>query len=289
MHIYILGSPRTGSTVLYQLISRAFPNHLYISNQCNEEYSTNILEYFDKYGDEIRNYKKRISYKNSYGKTEHFYEPSEGSAVFNNWFGGDHPSETASKNFVSGKRADFTETHNAISNIHNAFLVTKNVWNCFRIQSLVTTDVPIFFIWIRRGLFDSAISDLDARYAETNSGGTWTPATTKHHHEIERLPSYMQAVEHQYHLNSSIGDSLAEFAQNNHIEVWFEDLCKDPKNTMFQIAKKAGAQGELISSVVPQELTPGKRRLHVTNEDEEKLQNHIQQNRSKYSALFKLL
>jgi hypothetical protein len=105
-------------------------------------------------------------------------------------------------------------------------IVTKNAWNCFRIKALAELFPNSHFLWIRRDIALSAVSDLEARYRR---GGpmNWNSATTANYLEIQRRPYWEQVVEQQYEYNHSIGLELGTFAPGKYIEVWYEDLCAD--------------------------------------------------------------
>jgi hypothetical protein len=226
--IFILGSPRTGSTLLYQLICRHFST-VYITNHTNDNYaetpSVGVALDHTLFPD------PNITLESSYGKTKRPFEPSEGSAIFAHWFGGEHPSQLKSARVLPGRRQHFQRSLQTIFAISNRPLVTKNAWNVFRIQELATTLKSAIFIWIRRDIAKSALSDLEARYRR---GGPeiWNSATTSNYQEIQKLPYWEQVVEQQYWYNKTISEDLEKFARGRFCEVWYEDLTSQPKDTI---------------------------------------------------------
>ena len=155
-YIYIQGSPRTGSTLLYQVLIHITNNTLYISNECNESFKSNPSAYFEKNQNLQLEYKNKINFTSKYGKTKGDLGPSEGSGIMMNWFGGGHPTETVSCDFLPNKKNEFVKFHEYISDTLGSSLITKNAWNCFRIPAIVSTGMNFFFILIRRNLVDCA-------------------------------------------------------------------------------------------------------------------------------------
>lgn len=221
--IFILGSPRTGSTLLYQVMINFF-NLSYISNMVNDNFGENpavgFLVHHYLFGGAT------VGYTSSYGKTREIYEPSEGSSVISRWFGGAHPSQIESTKVIPEKEKHIINTFlSAFRNTSRPMLI-KNAWNCFRIEELARLFPNIRFIWIRRDIGHSASSDLEARVAK-GSKNIWNSATTHNFREIQKKEPFEQVVLQQYEYNRAIGKDLCSFAKDRFIEVWYEDFCSD--------------------------------------------------------------
>lgn len=219
-HIYILGSPRTGSTLLYQLVCK-FSDGLYITNECEGP----IAEYFKEKHQAVIDNKPNITLKSAYGKTTGTLSPSEGSTYFKQWFGGGHPSETVASDFLPDQQDDFIKQHEGVEKL-GYFLVNKNAWNCFRIPTLVKIGIPSLFIWIRRDITDASLSDLDARYYWGDPNG-WNSASPAHYYDIRKKHYTEQVVEQQHYFNQAIERDLKQSGAH-YLELWYEELCESP-------------------------------------------------------------
>ena len=236
--IFILASPRAGSTLTYQLLINYF-SLLYFSNFIND-----FFPQFPVVGaalDSLINHRHSISYESSYGKTNGPLGPSEASLVFKNWFGGDHPSQTKSCRVKPDKQEHLVLTMKSIFGLSRRPILTKNAWNCFRIQELTRLFPNIHFLWVRRDIRDSAISDLEARY---RSGGPtiWNSATTANYREIQKRPYWEQVVEQQYEYNKCVANDLEIFSHGRYIEVNYEDICGHPKRELERISRYFASQ-----------------------------------------------
>jgi hypothetical protein len=221
--LFIVASPRTGSTLLYQLMLEVF-GFFYFSNF--------ITDHFAEYPavgvalDLQANPRKPISFNSNYGKTVGQFGPSEASWIFRNWFGGKHPSQTMSAKILPGKEKHMKLSLNAIGGMTGRPLLTKNAWNCFRIRDLCRMFQNVRFLWLRRDIIWSSISDLEARY-HRGSREVWNSATTSNYKEIQKLPYWEQVVEQQFEYNHAVRTDLIKYSQNRFIELWYEDICND--------------------------------------------------------------
>ena len=233
--VFILGAPRTGSTVLYQaLCSRwVLP---YISNFTNSHFAQTPIV-----GLTIQKaLPADISFVSRYGKTSGALQPSEGSALLSRWFGGGHPSAVVSHTILEGMSEHFLSTLSAAETLFQRPLVIKNPWNCFRIRYLAGTLPHARFVWIRRDIAAAAKSDLAARYATKGSPNAWNSATPANVEELRRLPPTQQVVENQREFNAAIGDDLKTHAAGRWAAVCYEGFCRDPEGTLEDLARALG-------------------------------------------------
>jgi hypothetical protein len=238
--IFILGAPRTGSTILYQALAAAFELP-YIANLTNDGFAETPIvglsiqaawPAFD-----------RLSARSAYGKTQGPFQPSEGSAVMRHWFGGGHPSETVSAGFLPGAPVHMQRTVRAACALFGRPLLIKNAWNCFRIAALAEHLPDAVFIWIRRDIAASAGSDLAARHVHHGSGEGWNSATPRNVDDLLKRPYWEQVVENQFEFSRAISGSFARLAPGRTAEVWYEDLCLDPAGTLERLARMPALSG----------------------------------------------
>lgn len=236
--IFILGAPRTGSTLLYQLMADRFELP-YIANLTNDRFAaTPIVGLAIQKAVPVE-----IAFESSYGKTAGPFQPSEGSGVMMNWFGGGHPSEIRSTSILEGREAHLRATLAAVDALYGAPLLVKNAWNCFRIRWLAGALPAARFIWIRRDIRAAAISDLEARYRTKGDPGSWNSATPANVDELRKLPPALQVVENQIAFNRAIAGALAAQAPERSLEVWYEDLVREPDAVLARISMLIGRSG----------------------------------------------
>jgi hypothetical protein len=229
--IFILGSPRTGSTLFFQAIINHFRFH-YPTNLLNQSFAETPVggTFFERQ----LGFDDSVPYESSYGKTEGPFGPSEASLLFKHWFGGEHPSETCSCDPLPGMTDTVSKTFAALHGMSGCPLLYKNAWNCFRVASLAALFPKAGFVWVRRDIAQAAHSDLAARI---HRGGpdVWNSATPANHLEIRGKPHWEQVVEQQYEYGRRITADFASFCPERSMQIWYEDLCSDPQQTLGRL------------------------------------------------------
>lgn len=229
--VFIIASPRTGSTMGYQLLINAF-DFYYFPNFVNDHFAA--CPAVGAALDWVLNPRAPVAYESAHGKTEGPFGPSEASQVFRRWFGGEHPSQTRSCRVLPGKEEHLRLTLRSMHALTGRTLLTKNAWNCFRVAELARIFPRLHFVWLRRDLTACAISDLAARY-HRGSPTTWNSATTADCEALQKRPYWEQVVEQQYGYNTSMARDLAAHAAGRYVEVWYEDLCDHAREELLRM------------------------------------------------------
>ena len=277
--LFILGSPRVGSTFLYQLIINHF-DVFYPSNHLNELFETEEFNPIElPYEIEQSPF---VNYHSNYGKTQGRDQPSEASLLFRYFFGGEHPSELNSKRPLPGyeeKLIQFIDyLYQSLAN--QKPLVFKNAWNCFRIKFLSEVFRNACFLWIRRDLADSAYSDLQAR-RKRGGPAVWNSATTGNYEEIQKLPYWEQVVEQQYTYANRISNDLSSLLPERYCQVWYEDLCENHSETISILRKFLTVKGYNFKSIdFPANIKRSKNSNSRSNaEDKKRILQYCEQSR----------
>ena len=229
--VFVLASPRAGSTLLYQWLINHF-DIFYFPNLVNEHFSaTPILGgLLDSALASVR----PLKYSSAYGKTTGALSPSEASLILRRWFGGKHPSQTNSCAIFPEQVSHLIATLTGIHAMTGKPILIKNAWNCFRIQSLAERLPAACFIWLRRGIGKAALSDLESRYRH-GSPQEWNSATPHNYCQLSKLPYWEQVVEQQFETNHAVGQQLQKLPTGRFIEIWYEQLCNSPGIILSQI------------------------------------------------------
>jgi hypothetical protein len=280
--VFILGSPRTGSTPFYQMVVKHF-RLPYPCNLCNDAFAeqpivsgpllAQVLDRID------------IAVTSAYGKTRGAFQPSEGSLLMRHWFGGEHPAQTRSNKLLPGKREHFQKTIAAVHRLFTAPVVIKNAWNCFRIADIARQLPRAYFLWIRRDIGKSALSDLAARYTVQGDPNCWNSATPARVEELRRLPYVAQVVENQYEFSRAIRAGLETSAAGRWADVWYEDLLADPDKVLRRLGDQMRA---VLPSWESRPVSLGKKdraQRDLRTGDEERLQHYIAEHRERFAPL----
>lgn len=230
--LFILGAPRTGSTLLYQMIVSSF-DLPFLSNMTND-----TLAHVPIVGIALqRGLQRAISFQSQYGKTTHPQEPSEASAVMMKWFKSGHPSQRVATDFKLGSVQHMRRTFAATEHLFKAPLVVKNAWNCYRIQTIARALPKAKFVWICRDIKASALSDLRARQETKHDLNSWNSATPANYTNLLERPPHEQVVENQFEMNTAIKMGLLAHAKNGWIKLFYEDVVRDQAVALNQVSE----------------------------------------------------
>jgi len=222
--VFIVGAPRTGTTLVYQLLCRHF-EVTYLSNLVNDHFPSRPALGYCVQETAAHAVEDHITLWASYGRAPGPYQPSECSEVFKRWFTDTHPSQTTSAAFISDERKlHMQNTIAAVAGLSgNKPIIIKNAWNCFRVWALHKAFPGIKLLWVRRDIRKAAASDLISRLVVKRDPYAWNAATPANLAVLEEKHYIAQAVENQYEYNKAL-DGLVT---NN---VWYEDLVKGSTN-----------------------------------------------------------
>lgn len=281
--IFILGAPRTGSTIFYQAIAAYF-SLPFLSNLTNT--------YFPK--SPIVGLSIQAAYCNSdglvfesrYGKVPGDFQPSEASMVMAHWFGGGHPSQTVSKQILPEREDQFLDTLAAAECLFGKPLVIKNAWNCFRVDYLAKTLPDAAFLWIKRDLVASSKSDLRARYVVQGDPCVWNSATPANVDVLRLRPYWEQVVENQYEFSRAISSAGKKLPKERFLEVWYEDFQRDSAAELARIGNLCGPlrsfSGRVPSKLSIRETSDG---TLLTSADATAIEEYVQKNRLRFADL----
>jgi hypothetical protein len=233
--VFLLGSPRTGSTVIYQATAEVF-GLPFIANLTNDFFADTPIVGLALQ----RAVPVPISWTSQFGKTQGLFQPSEGSAVMASWFGGGHPSQVVSATILPGREGHFLRTLAAVRALNDGPLLVKNAWNCFRVEYLARAVHNARFLWIRRDIADASISELESRYLTKGSPAAWTSATPANYESLLARPPAEQVVENQYEYGRAISNALDTHARGRFAELWYEDFLARPVETLLQAGSALG-------------------------------------------------
>jgi len=284
--VFILASPRTGSTVFFQILTKLF-GWTYFSNFVDQYSSDNpvigkILE--DKLLESEAN--TTISLSSSYGETNGLHEPSEASRILQNWFEWRHPSEINAVNIKNNQQTHMEKTISSYFKITNQPIIIKNAWNCFRVEKLAAVFKNSYFIWLRRDIVDSSYSDLLARKRKGDPSTVWNSATPKNYREIQKLNYIAQVVEQQVTYNEKINRDLNSYINpDRFIEVWYEDLAEKPEQVLSMLSEHAAKALSININYNPEimDSVKIKRSMHtVKDKDLDEIKKYVKENHSTY-------
>jgi len=225
--VLIVGAPRSGSTLLYQVLAA----HLPVS------YPSNLTDLFSRAPITAsarlgRFARRKVDYRFHYGNTASLGAPSAGFSLWNRWLGADRyrvPSEMAPE-VAAEMRAFFAAWGTAFD---GPFL-NKNNRNTAGMGVLATELPNAKFIVIRRDPLFVAQSLLEAReHVQGDRAVGWGLAARSHPSEGDYLAEVADQV---FDIESMVEEAIAYLDPARVLEVGYAELCADPSQIVDRVA-----------------------------------------------------
>lgn len=229
--VLIVGSPRSGSTLLYQVLTA----HLSVS------YPTNLTELFAQSpitatARFARFARRKHFYASYYGQTASFGSPSDAFSLWNRWLGTDryHAPDMVDEPTGAGMRSFFGAWETAFE----APFLNKNNRNTFAV-SLLARQLPTSrFIVCRRDPVFTAQSLVEAREnVQGDRSIGWGLAATA---GLDGKDHLVAVAEQVSAIESTLEQQLASVPADRIFEVEYRKLCAEPASVVTAVADWIG-------------------------------------------------
>ena len=223
--LFILGLPRSGTTLVYQ----------YIVHRLNVAYFTNGVGKYFLSPCSVTFFQNRIygkyqsDFKSDYGKAQGALAPREAGAFWGRFFGFENYIRYAE---LSSK--DIRSIRNTIACVQYVFgnkpFVNKNVKHMLRIDALSKIFPNSYFLIVERNWNDVALSNIRARYKPLSNPKEWWSVKPQNYSHLKNLPITHQVFNQLITLKKKLERDLAELPLHRIIRVKYEEFCKQPES-----------------------------------------------------------
>ncbi len=227
--IFIIGAPRSGSTLLYQLLISKY----------NFSFFTNLHEKFKNnpaFAEKIITFlplRRKSNFKSTYGNVKGILSPSEAGEYWYRFFPRS-PQYTNLSGIEMDKAIEMQQSIDKLQNQTKKPLIIKNLPIAVRLEPVVKYFPNSIFIIINRDIEDNAHSILRGRYKYLNRYDKWWSVEPKNKKELEELAPHIQVVEQikaiKNHIEIARKDNPDSFYFLN-----YENLCNSPHRELKQI------------------------------------------------------
>jgi len=231
---FIIGAPRTGSTILYQILTNEFDT-LYINNLIDNFHRNFFFGFW--LSNELFKGKPHNSFKSELGNTYEFglQAPSECAAFWYRWI-------PRGKHFVDKNEVSLTKIDEIRKNIYSVInyydksLVFKNMNAGLRLRMLKDVAPQLKLIFIKRDPVLTAFSILNARKKYYNDENVWWSIKPKEYHDINKLNVYQQLVKQIYYIEKQIHMDIKLFPGENVIITSYNELTNSTNELLTKIS-----------------------------------------------------
>ncbi len=231
--IWIIGPPRSGSTLLYQVLIRRY-QLAYISNFAATFFKAPILS---SWAAKFLFKHQLISteFKSYYGRTLDRLGPHEAGSFMYRWFPkGNYvyvPPNSMSQKQLRGFKKEIV----GLGLVFEAPVLFKNVYNSMRIAPIIETFPNACFLVCRRDPLDIAQSILIGRMKLYNDKSKWMGVPPKEVDQIKAHPYWEQIVEQVYYTYQQIESDKRRYGADRFFDVHYESLCEKPQEVLQEM------------------------------------------------------
>jgi len=274
--VYVFGLPRSGTTLLAQLITRAFKPG-YINNFMARFWLAPVTGI--RLSKIILGDKQQTDLASEYANTEDVYDLHEFGYFWRYWLHIQSPRQAALVE-QREKEIDWGNLSTVLSNIQQEFgkmVCMKNIFGAYHMPR-ITREMPrTLWIHIKRNPLDVAISILNARKKFYNDLNNWWSTVPIEYDQLKGMHYLDQIAGQVYHLERFYQRQAASLPPKNILKLDYEEVCHNPRICMNSLAIRLqddfGCQPSLFQ--IPPKLNYNKHK--VDSEEKEQLRNALNQ------------
>lgn len=225
--IFIIGPPRSGSTLLFQVMVNSF-NFNYTTNADAKWYGGISLR---KRFFPVQKNEEKTNFDSNHGQTTGRYAPHECGEYWYQYFRR-KPQYVSSDEVENEKMVRLTRSLLRITAAGKAPMLFKNMNCALRLGPLHQACPDALYIVTHRDLLWNGHSLLKVRKKVHGNYNSWWSMEPEEIEDLKILPPEEQVTEQIRAINKEIDEQKRHIGANRFIDIHYEDLCEDPKKVM---------------------------------------------------------
>ena len=241
--IFIYGIPRSGTTLLYQLISHCFDIG-YINNLAARFWLAPTIGI--TLSKDIIGHASGTKYDSHIGATQQVHEPHEFGFFWGNLLGYNITREYYLKTAEQVASLDWSKVHDTVHLMANTFgsaMVHKNLMYACHLSFFYKGFKKALFVHINRSLNENAISIAKAREARTGSKHNWWSIKPPNYEEMALTPFWEQIPAQMKYLNDIYSHEEKQAPDLNLLKINYDDICDSPGAVLENIKSRIDELG----------------------------------------------
>ncbi len=266
--LFILGLPRSGTTLVYQYIVHRL-NVAYFTNGVGRyPYSPFCITAWQKW----RYGHYQSSFQNRFGKTDAPLEPREAGGFWGRFF--DMEAYIRYDDIPPATQQSLQKSIAAIQHLYgNTAFVNKNVKHMLRLDALAHIFPRSLFLVVERNLAEVGLSVLHARCTLLQNPHDWWSVRPPDYEQIKTLPVVEQIAHQLLSLQQKMTADLAQIDTSRIIYIPYATFCQEPEyliNQIYQPLDSPGYRNPPVPSFMLSQRKP-------KNEQEQQLVQRLRQ------------
>lgn len=238
--LFIVGAPRSGSTLLYQLLTDRFDLGYLANGHARYPGAPSLVE--RARGLVRRRHGALSDYHSTYGGTAGELGPSECGPFWYRFFPR-RPHYVSAEDFPPDARRRLRAAVGAFVAACGRPVVYKNLFSTARMDAIAAALPEALFVAIHRDLRANARSLLAGRPHAVGSYEAWWSVEPPDIERLRSLPPHEQVVEQVRSLDALVAQIERKIGSERVLHISYEELCADAHGQLARIAAFAAAHG----------------------------------------------
>nr|VFJ46300.1 MAG: Sulfotransferase family protein [Candidatus Kentron sp. FM]VFJ49550.1 MAG: Sulfotransferase family protein [Candidatus Kentron sp. FM]VFK07282.1 MAG: Sulfotransferase family protein [Candidatus Kentron sp. FM] len=220
---FVIGPPRSGSTLAMQILTDAFPFGYLANRHCSWFGAPALAEYLFRPLDD----RPRSDYLSRHGRANGEFAPSECGAWWYRFFRR-KPAYVTLGDVTERKMKGFQRSTAALEAASGRPLIFKNLYAGLRLEPIAHYLPNALFVVMERDWLDNAQSILKGRHDALGNYGQWWSVPPPNVDDLSRLPPVRQVVGQIEAIHDLIDHDLERLGlEDRTFRIRYEDLCQD--------------------------------------------------------------
>lgn len=236
--IFILGAPRSGTTLFYQALLAEFGFSYFSNLHCKLFGMPWLIEKLSNYKDQ---YQKNISFTSKFGNTHGWFSPSECGDYWYRFFR-KKPQYVSLDDVELEKLLELKQSFSALQGVASSPFVFKNLMCSLRLEPILKIFPNAIFLVLDRNEVDTAHSILESRYKLYQDYERWFSLEPPNVEELSPLPPEEQVVK-QIRATYKLIDDQRRKKPAQFCAINYEEFCDSPKNVTQKVSEFLSGHG----------------------------------------------
>lgn len=228
--VFILGAPRSGTTLIYQSLVTAFDFSYFTNTHCRLFGAPWLIEKALKPSDKFH----RSSFRSRFGLVNGWNAPSECGDFWYRFFPR-HPQYVRLKDADPEKMRELRTSLHAFQKASGKPLLIKNLPCALRLEPLCKIFPEAIFLVVYRRETDTAHSILDSRKKLYGSYDRWFSLEPPNIDQLKKLTVPGQAIEQIRTVYKEINRVRQKDDSHRFMNIRYEEFCADPNKKLEEI------------------------------------------------------
>jgi len=231
--IFIIGPPRSGTTLIYQTFARAL-SLSYICNLSAQFFqcpglATQVISYITKIV-------PPAVFKSYYGETTGWSSQNQGREIWCRWFPGDQ-SYVGRGILSSDQIRDLRGTVALIEKAFQMPFINKAQGHCVRMLPITEAFPNAVFIRVRRDFLRTAQSIYFGRKEYFGNAEHWISVRPMRFNDLKNLNAFEQVCKQVLFIEEDINDSINKISDIRLFEIFYNEFCNNPAKVLREFIK----------------------------------------------------